>query len=83
MAPAMRRVLALGLGLLVAACGSKEALRPVSADRAPPKPAMAARAPTPDEMLKPAPITRPLRQDEGLQKSEPRKDDPFDLPPTR
>ena len=37
----------------------------------------------PKEMLKPAPITRPLRQDEGLQKSEPRKDDPFDLPPTR
>jgi hypothetical protein len=84
MAPAMRRVLPLlGLAALAAACGSKEALRPVSADRAPPKPALAARAPTTEEMLKPAPITRPLRQDEGLQKSEPRKDDPFDLPPTR
>jgi predicted small lipoprotein YifL len=83
MAPSMRRVLALALVAALAACGSKEALRPVSAERAPPKPALAARAPTTEEMLKPAPITRPLRQDEGLQKSEPRKDDPFDLPPTR
>ena len=83
----MRRVLALfGVTLAtlaVAACGSREALRPVSADRAPVKPALAARAPTPDELLKPSPATRPVRQDEGLQKSEARKDDPFDLPPTR
>jgi type IV pilus biogenesis protein CpaD/CtpE len=83
MAPRMRRVLALVLAASLAACGSREALRPISADRAPAKPALAARAPTTEEMLKPAPITRPLRQDEGLQKSEPRKDDPFDLPPTR
>jgi hypothetical protein len=84
MAAAMRRVLALlGVTLALAACGSREALRPVSADRVPVKPALAARAPTTDELLKPAPATRPVRQDEGLQKSEPRKDDPFDLPPTR
>jgi predicted small lipoprotein YifL len=83
MARAMRRVLALAFALLLAACGSREPLRPVSADRAPAKPALAARAPTTEELLKPAPITRPIRQDEGLQKSAPRKDDPFDLPPTR
>ena len=84
MGAAMRRVLALfGVALALAACGSKEALRPVSADRAPVKPALAAKTPTPDELLKPTPATRPMRQDEGLQKSEPRKDDPFDLPPTR
>ena len=83
MAPPMRGVLALSFALLLAACGSKQVLRPVSADRAPPKPALAARAPTTEELLKPAPITRPIRQDEGLQKSQPRKDDPFELPPTR
>ena len=78
----MRRLLALSaVCFALAACGSREPLRPVSADKAPPKPALAARAPTPDEMLKPPPIARPTRQDEGLQKSEPRKDDPFDLPP--
>jgi hypothetical protein len=84
MGPAMRRVLALlGVTVALAACGSREALRPVSADLAPIKPALAAKAPTTDELLRPTPATRPIRQDEGLQKSEPRKDDPFDLPPTR
>jgi hypothetical protein len=87
MARPMRRILALALAASLAAglaaCGSKVALRPVSADRAPIKPAMAPQAPTTEALLKPAPITRPIRQDEGLQKSEPRKDDPFDLPPTR
>jgi hypothetical protein len=84
MAPRMGRVLLLlGACVALAACGSKESLRPAAADRVPPKPALAARAPTPDEMLKPPPTTRPTRQDDGLQKSEPRKDDPFDLPPTR
>ena len=78
----MRAILVLpGLGLL-AACGNVEPLRPAAAETMPPKPAMAARAPTTDELLTPPPAARPARQDDGLRRSEEREDDPFDLPPT-
>ena len=68
---------------LLAACGSRQDLTPKTADRAPPKPAMAAAAPTTEQLLALPPQARPARQDDGLTKSEERKDDPFDLPPTR
>jgi hypothetical protein len=42
---------------------------------------MAAKAPTPDEMVQPTPEQRPARVDEPLTKSEKRDPDPFDLPP--
>ena len=74
-------LLLLGLGLL-AACGNMEPLQPQSAQARPPKPAMAARAPTTEELLTPPPNARPARQDDGLRRSEEREDDPFDLPPT-
>jgi predicted small lipoprotein YifL len=80
----MRRVLAfLAAALALAGCGSRDPLRPRSAEETPVKPEMAARAPTTPELLTPPPVARPERQDEGLSKSEERKDDPFDLPPTR
>ena len=80
----MRRItLLLVSALALAGCGSREPLRPRSAEATPVKPAMAARAPTTAELLTPPPITRPARQDESLSRSEERKDDPFDLPPTR
>jgi predicted small lipoprotein YifL len=80
----MRRVLSVLAALLVlAGCGSRDPLRPRSAEETPVKPALAARAPTTQELLTPPPVARPERQDEGLSKSEERKDDPFDLPPTR
>jgi hypothetical protein len=83
-AAAMRRILFLaGAMLAISACGSREPLRPRSAEQTPVKPAMAATAPTTTQLLTPPPITRPLRQEEGLTRSEERKDDPFDLPPTR
>ncbi|MFL6846417.1 MAG: hypothetical protein ACJ8ER_16240 [Allosphingosinicella sp.] len=78
----MRALLLLAIPLLLAACGNMEPLRPKSADSMPPKPAMAARAPTTQELLTPPPIARPARQDDGLRRSEEREDDPFDLPPT-
>lgn len=78
----MRALLLLpGLALL-AACGNMEPLRPKSAEATPPRPAMAARAPTTEELLTPPPHARPARQDDGLRRSEEREDDPFDLPPT-
>jgi len=79
---AMRLLLLLpGLALL-AACGNMEPLQPKTAQAVPPKPAMAARAPTTEELLTPPPNARPARQDDGLRRSEEREDDPFDLPPT-
>ena len=80
---AMRVLLSLlGLGLL-AACGNMEPLQPRAGEGMPVKPAMAARAPTTEELLTPPSNARPDRQDEGLRRSEEREDDPFDLPPTR
>ncbi|MEA3000542.1 MAG: hypothetical protein QOH04_214 [Sphingomonadales bacterium] len=82
-ATAMQRLILLAPLLLLAACGSRDDLRPVSAEKTPEKPAMAARAPTTDELLTPPPIAQPQRQDDGLARSQERKDDRFDMPPTR
>jgi hypothetical protein len=71
------------LPLVLAGCGSVEPLQPRPGEAMPPKPALAARAPTTNELLTPPPIARPERQDDGLRRSEEREDDPFDLPPTR
>ncbi|HEX2762239.1 MAG TPA: hypothetical protein VHM92_00135 [Allosphingosinicella sp.] len=76
------RALVLLLALAAAACGSVEPLQPKPGAAMPPKPALAAKAPTTDELLTPPPIARPERQDDGLRRSEEREDDPFDLPPT-
>jgi hypothetical protein len=75
-------LLLLAAGLPLAGCGSRDDLRPLSAEKTPQKPALAPVAPTTEQLLTPPPIARPRRQDEGLSRSEERKDDPFDLPPT-
>ncbi|HEY0149419.1 MAG TPA: hypothetical protein VGB70_10495 [Allosphingosinicella sp.] len=72
----------LALALLAAACGKVEPLRPAAGDSLPPKPAVAARAPTTDELLTPPPIARPTRTEDTLRRSEEREDDRFDLPPS-
>jgi len=71
----------LGLALL-AACGNMEPLQPEAGHAVPVKPALAARAPTTDELLTPPSNARPARQDDGLRRSDEREDDSFDLPPT-
>jgi len=76
----MRNLAAVSL-LLLAACGSREALEPPPGERLPPRPAMANRVPTPEDLLEIPPIARPERVDEPLKRSEPREDDRFDLPP--
>ena len=75
------RVLVLMAAVLLAGCGAREPLRPAAGMQGPPKPAMATRAPTVAELLTPPPEARPERQDEPLVRSEPRVEDPFDLPP--
>lgn len=67
---------------LIAACGNMEPLQPRTGQAMPPKPEMAVRAPTTEELLTPPSNARPARQDDGLRRSEEREDDPFDLPPT-
>ena len=66
---------------LLSACGGREPLMPKPGDSMPVAPAMAARAPTTEELLTPPPVARPERVDELLRRSEPREDDRFDLPP--
>jgi hypothetical protein len=67
--------------LLLAGCGARPALQPAEGQSLPPAPAMAAKAPTPTELLDPPPIARPERVNELLRRSEEREDDRFDLPP--
>jgi hypothetical protein len=65
----------------LSACGGREPLTPKPGDSMPVAPAMAARAPTTEELLTPPPVAQPQRVDELLRRSERREDDRFDLPP--
>ena len=47
----------------------------------PVKPLMARATPTVDDLLTPPPYARPDRVDEQVKKSQPRPQDPIDLPP--
>jgi len=77
--------LAIILLIGLAGCGKQEALKPASGHSLPPKPAMAKDTPTTDELLTPGPEARPERSTEQSQvrRSQERRDDPFDLPPSR
>jgi hypothetical protein len=77
----MKRTAALAALILLGACGGRQPLQPKPGDSMPVAPAMAARAPTTEELLTPPPIARPERVDELLRRSEPREDDRFDVPP--
>ena len=78
----MRIPILLPAFALLAACGNMEPLQPKTGQSMPPKPALAVKAPTTEELLTPPSNARPARQDDGLRRSEERADDPFDLPPT-
>jgi predicted small lipoprotein YifL len=67
--------------LALAACGRAGELRPPPGSSLPIKPKMAVVAPTPEQLLTPPPVARPVRVDEILRRSEPRRPDRFDLPP--
>ena len=75
-----RIILALAtLGL--AGCGRVAELEPAPGHVLPVKPLMARSTPTADQLLTPPPYARPDRIDELMKRSEPRKPDPFSLPP--
>ena len=74
----------LWVGALVVAlgaCGQVGDLKPPPGQPLPVRPAMATVTPTPEELLTPTTIARPVRIDEIVRRSAPRKPDRFDLPP--
>ena len=76
-----RRILAAGLLLALAACGSQRDLRPAMGHELPPAPYGRADRPTASELLQVPPQAAPVRSEELRRQSEERADDPFDLPP--
>ena len=69
------------LALTLAACGSRQELRPKDGASLPPKPFAVAVDPTPAELMTPDNQARPQRSDSLLNRSEERRNDKFDLPP--
>ena len=70
-------VAALGLG----SCGRVADLEPAPGKSLPVRPMMARTTPTPEDLLTPPVYARPDRVDELIRRSQPRRPDPFDLPP--
>ena len=75
------RAIAILLVAGLAGCGRISDLEPARGQPLPVKPLMARATPTPAELLTPPTYARPTRVDELAKRSEPRKSDPFDLPP--
>ena len=65
----------------LAGCGREAALKPAPGQPMPVKPIMAKATPTVDQLLTLPSYARPGRVDELVKKSQPRPQDPFDLPP--
>jgi hypothetical protein len=78
----MKRLLALSLVLALSACGGRQVMKPQAGESLPPKPAAASATPTAEQLVVPDDQARPKRSDELLLKSEKRRDDTFDLPPS-
>jgi hypothetical protein len=76
-----RRILVIAGIAALASCGREADLKPAPGHALPVKPAMARNTPTVEELLTPPSYTRPDRVDELVRKSQPRPQDPFDLPP--
>ncbi len=78
----MRAILALAIAIGLSACGGRVALAPKPGESLPVKPETAAAVPTPEQLMEPDVQARPKRSDEQLRRSEERREDRFDLPPT-
>jgi hypothetical protein len=76
-----RRILIIAGVAALASCGRQADLKPAPGHALPMKPIMAHTTPTVQELLTPPTYARPDRVDELVKKSQPRPQDPFDLPP--
>jgi hypothetical protein len=77
----MRILIASGLLLSLAACGSRQSLTLEEGQRLPPAPYGREVQPTATELLDTPTLAIPQRSVELRTRSEKRGDDPFDLPP--
>ena len=77
----LTRVIALGAVLSAGGCGRVVDLQPAPGQPLPVKPLMAKTTPTPNELLTIPTWAKPDRVDELVKRSEPRPQDPFNLPP--
>jgi hypothetical protein len=77
----LARVTALAAVLLLCGCGRQVELKPAPGQPLPVKPLMARTTPTPKELLTIPTYAKPDRVDELMKRSEPRPQDPFNLPP--
>ena len=71
----------VAFGLALGACGRVADLQPAQGQPLPVKPLLARTTPTATELLTLPAYARPVRVDDLVTRSEPRKPDPFDLPP--
>jgi predicted small lipoprotein YifL len=76
-----RRILVIASVLAIAGCGRITDLKPAPGQSLPVKPLMAKATPSPKDLLKLPPYAKPDRVDELIKRSQPRQDDPFELPP--
>ena len=77
----LTRVIALAAVLLAGGCGRVVDLKPAAGQPLPVKPLMARATPTPNDLLTIPTYAKPDRVDELVKRSEPRSQDPFNLPP--
>ena len=78
----MRKRLAIALlALAAASCGRVADLEPQAGKSLPPKPALASRALTAEQLLELPPHADPRRVDELSKRGDVREPDRFDLPP--
>ncbi|HEY4070720.1 MAG TPA: hypothetical protein VGM04_04080 [Sphingomicrobium sp.] len=77
----LMRVIALAGTVLTVACGRVVDLQPAPGHPLPVRPLMARTTPTPNQLLTIPTYAKPDRVDELVKRSEPRPQDPFNLPP--
>ena len=77
----IRFALVVSTAAALAGCGSIEPLQPAPGQSLPVKPLMARTTPTSEQLLRLPVMADPDRVDELMRRSEPRRADPFDLPP--
>ena len=76
-----KRIILIAGILALGSCGRVAELKPAKGESLPVKPLMARTTPTPNQLLELPPYAKPDRVDELIKRSQPRQDDPFDLPP--
>jgi hypothetical protein len=75
------RILTFAALLLMGGCGRHVDLKPAAGQPLPIKPLMARTTPSPNDLLRIPAYAKPDRVDELMKRSEPRAQDPFNLPP--